>query len=255
MNNNSLRRSKSRLYSPKKIFMTEFAPFTILFEDEFFVAINKPSGIMVHRTGLSEDKVFVAPLLQEQLGGIKVFPTHRIDRGSSGVLVFAKSSEAAKHLGEQFMGKTIDKKYLALLRGWLDEPATIDYALTDKDSNKGPLDAITRYNPIGKSEIDAPIGLRYPTARFSLVEAMPETGRRHQIRKHFAHIHHPIIGDVRHGDVKQNKYFRDVFNMRRMMLHAASITFEHPEKQARLTIEASIGEDFRHGLELANLIM
>jgi tRNA pseudouridine65 synthase len=236
--------------------MSDFAPFPILFEDEFFIAINKPSGILVHSTGLSEDKVFVLQLLQEQLGGAKVFTTHRIDRGSSGVLVFAKSSEAARHLGEQFMGKTIEKKYLAMVRGWLDEPATIDYALTDKDSKKKiPLDAITHYKPIGKSEINEPIGLRYPTARFSLVEAYPETGRRHQIRKHLAHIHHPIIGDVRHGDVKQNKYFRDVFNMRRMMLHAASISFEHPEKHEPVTIEAPIGADFRYGLELAHLII
>ncbi len=236
--------------------MSDFAPFPILFEDEFFIAINKPSGILVHSTGLSEDKVFVLQLLQEQLGGEKVFTTHRIDRGSSGVLVFAKSSEAARHLGEQFMGKTIEKKYLAMVRGWLDEPATIDYALTDKDSKKKiPLDAITHYKPIGKSEINEPIGLRYPTARFSLVEAYPETGRRHQIRKHLAHIHHPIIGDVRHGDIKQNKYFRDVFNMRRMMLHAASISFEHPEKHEPVTIEAPIGADFRYGLELAHLII
>ncbi len=234
--------------------MTDFAPFPILFEDEFFIAINKPAGILVHSTGLSEDKVFVLQLLQEQLGGEKIFTTHRIDRGSSGVLVFAKSSEAARHLGEQFMGKSIEKKYLAMVRGWLHEPATIDYALTDKDSKKKiPLDAITRYKPIGTSEINEPIGLRYPSARFSLVEAYPETGRRHQIRKHLAHIHHPIIGDARHGDVKQNKYFRDVFNMRRMMLHAAAISFEHPEKHEPLSIEAPIGADFRHGLELAGL--
>lgn len=233
--------------------MTDFEPFPILYEDDLFVAINKPSGILVHRTGISEDKVFVLQLLRDQLGGARIFTTHRIDRGTSGVLIFAKNQEAARHLGEQFMGKTINKKYWALVRGWLLEPATIDYALADKDSGKGHLEAITHYTSLGTSEIDAPIGLRYPTARFSLVEAMPETGRRHQIRKHFAHINHPIIGDVRHGDVKQNKYFRDVFNMRRMMLHAASLSFEHPENQTLITIDAPIGPDFRYGLELAKL--
>lgn len=233
--------------------MTEQAPFTILYEDDLFVAINKPSGILVHRTGISEDRVFVLQLLRDQLGGARIYTTHRIDRGTSGVLIFAKNQEAARHLGEQFMGKSIDKKYWVMVRGWLTEPATIDYALADKDSGKGHLDAVTHYIPLGKSEIDAPIGLRYPTARFSLVEAMPETGRRHQIRKHFAHINHPVIGDVRHGDVKQNKYFRDVFGMRRMMLHAASLSFEHPEKQALIKINAPIGEDFRQGLALAQL--
>jgi tRNA pseudouridine65 synthase len=233
--------------------MTTHAPFTILYDDDQFVAIHKPAGILVHRTGISEDRVFVLQLLRDQLGGARLYTTHRIDRGTSGVLVFAKNQEAARYLGEQFMGKTVDKKYWVMVRGWLHEPATIDYALADKESGKGHLDAITHYKPLGTSEIEAPIGLRYPTARFSLVEASPETGRRHQIRKHFAHINHPVIGDVRHGDVKQNKYFRDVFGMRRMMLHAASMTFEHPEKQQLITIQAPIGADFQHGLELAQL--
>ncbi|MCB0525095.1 MAG: pseudouridine synthase [Saprospiraceae bacterium] len=233
--------------------MTDHEPFSILFEDDYFVAINKPAGIMVHRTGISEDKVFVLQLLRKQLGNKRIFTTHRLDRGTSGALVFAKNQESARHLGEQFMAKTVSKKYLAMLRGWLHEPAVIDYALTDKESNKGALDAVTRYAPIANSEIEAAIGLRYPTARFSLVEAMPETGRRHQIRKHFAHINHPVIGDIRHGDVKQNKYFRNVFNFYRMMLHARSISFQHPENEQEITIEAPLGEDFIQGLELADL--
>lgn len=231
----------------------EHEPFPILFEDDYFVAINKPAGILVHRTGISEDRVFVLQLLRDQLGGARIFTTHRIDRGTSGVLIFAKNQESARHLGEQFMGKTIDKKYWAMVRGWIQEPATIDYALADKETGKGHLDAVTHYRPMGVSEIEEPIGLRYPTARFSLVEASPETGRRHQIRKHFAHINHPIIGDVRHGDVKQNKYFRDVFGLKRMMLHAASLQFEHPDNQTLITIEAPIGDDFLASLKRANL--
>ncbi len=229
-------------------------PFTILYEDDLLVAINKPAGILVHRTGISEDKVFVLQLLRDQLGGARIYTTHRLDRGTSGVLVFAKTQDAARFLGEQFMGKTVEKKYWALVRGWLPEPGTIDYALADKETGKGHLDAVTHYSPMAKSEIDAPIGLRYKTARFSLVEARPETGRRHQIRKHFAHINHPVIGDVRHGDVKQNKYFRDVFGMKRMMLHSAFIQFEHPETREMLRIEAPVGEDFLFGLEMADLL-
>ncbi|MBL7826606.1 MAG: tRNA pseudouridine(65) synthase TruC [Saprospiraceae bacterium] len=228
-------------------------PFPILYEDDLLVAINKPAGILVHRTGISEDKVFVLQLLRDQLGGARIFTTHRLDRGTSGVLVFAKTQEAARFLGEQFMGKTVEKRYWVMVRGWVLEPGTIDYALADKETGKGHLDAVTHYTPLGRSEIEAPIGLRYKTARFSLVEARPETGRRHQIRKHFAHINHPVIGDVRHGDVKQNKYFRDVFNSKRMMLHSASIQFEHPATKEMHTIEAPIGEDFLLGLKLANL--
>jgi tRNA pseudouridine65 synthase len=196
--------------------MTELEPFPILFEDEYLVAINKPAGILVHKTSMSEDKVFVLQLLRDQLGGERIFTTHRIDRGTSGVLVF-------------------------------------DYALADKETKKAHLEAVTRYIPLGTSEIDAAIGLRYPTARFSLVEAYPETGRRHQIRKHFAHINHPIIGDVRHGDVKQNKYFRDVFLHKRMMLHAAAMAFQHPDNQTIVKIEAPVDEQFREGLKLAQL--
>lgn len=228
-------------------------PFPILHDDDFFVAINKPAGILIHRTSISEDRVFVLQLLQEQMGGIRLYPAHRIDRGTSGVLIFAKSPETARQFGEQFMGKTIEKKYLAMVRGWLHEPDTIDYDLTDKDSRRGPQHAVTHYKPLGRSEIDEPIGYKYKTARFSLVEASPETGRRHQIRKHFAHIFHPVIGDVRHGDVKQNKYFRDVFDMRRMMLHATSLSFEHPGTRQLMTIEAPVGPDFKHGLSLAQL--
>lgn len=229
------------------------APFPVLFEDDAIVVINKPAGILVHRTGISEDKVFVLQLLRDQLGGARIFTTHRLDRGTSGVLVFAKSQQAARTLGEQFMGKTMEKKYWVMVRGWVLEPGAIDYALADKETGKGRLDAITRYTPLEHSEIEAPIGLRYPTARFSLVEARPETGRRHQIRKHFAHINHPVIGDVRHGDVKQNKYFRDVFLHKRMMLHAASLKFEHPVNQHIMTIQAPLDESFLRGLELAGL--
>ena len=227
--------------------------FPILYSDDYFVAINKPRGILVHRTGISEDRVFVLQLLRDQLGGAHVFTTHRLDRGTSGVLIFGKTQEAARHLGEQFMGKTIEKKYLAVVRGWTDETGTIDYPLADKETGRGLLDAVTHYTCLGKSEINAPIGLRYPTARFSLVTAEPETGRRHQIRKHFAHIHHPIIGDKRHGDVKQNTYFREKFGMTRMLLHASELAFQHPVSGQSVRITAPLDVEFEQALDIVEL--
>lgn len=227
--------------------------FSILYEDEWLVAINKPAGILMHRTRISEDKVFVVQILRDQLGQ-RVYPVHRLDRATSGVLVFGKTPEAAGLLGEQFMGKFVEKKYLAVLRGWTDEAGTIDYALDDPDSGKGRLPALTRYVRLGISEIDAAIGLRYKTARFSLVEASPETGRRHQIRKHFAHILNPVIGDKRHGDVKQNTYFRENFDMRRMLLHASELLFQHPFQGQEVRVQAALDEEFNRALGITNLL-
>jgi tRNA pseudouridine65 synthase len=112
---------------------------------------------------------------------------------------------------------------------------------------------VTHFTRLGTSEIDAPIGLRYPTARFSLVEARLETGRRHQIRKHFAHLNHPVIGDKRHGDVKQNTYFREIFDLKRMLLHASELAFRHPYTGEPVFIQAPVDEVFTRALEITDL--
>lgn len=226
--------------------------FPILFSDPDFVAVNKPPRILMHRTRISEDTVFVVQLLRDQLGQ-RIYPVHRLDRATSGVLIFGKTPEAAGRLGEQFMDKSVAKKYIAVVRGWTDESGIIDYALDDPDSGKGRLPAVTRFNTLGRSEIDAAIGLRYKTARFSLLEAEPETGRRHQIRKHLAHINHPVIGDKRHGDVKQNTYFRETFGMTRMLLHAAKLIFRHPVTGLQVQISAPVDAEFASALQITGL--
>ena len=226
--------------------------FPILFSDEHFVAISKPPGLLMHRTRISEDTVFVVQILRDQLGQ-RVYPVHRLDRATSGVLIFGKTAEAAGRLGEQVMDKSVDKKYLVIVRGWTPESGTIDYALDDPDSGRGRLPAVTHFTRLGTSEIAAAIGLRYKTARFSLVEARLETGRRHQIRKHFAHLNYPVIGDKRHGDVKQNTYFREVFGMKRMLLHASELAFRHPFSGDALSIHAPVDEEFMRALEITNL--
>lgn len=226
--------------------------FPVLFSDEHFVAINKPPGILMHRTRISEDTVFLVQLLRDQLGH-RIFPIHRLDRATSGALILGKTAEAASRLGIQFMDKSVDKLYLAIVRGWTPENGTIDYALDDPESGRGRLDAITHFTRLGTSEITAAIGLRYPTARFSLVSAQLETGRRHQIRKHFAHLNYPVIGDSRHGDVKQNKYFREVFDLHRMFLHSHSLSFQHPFLEEPVHIVAPVDAVFEHTLRLLNL--
>lgn len=227
-------------------------PFEILYNDEHLIAINKPPGILVHRSRLSEDKVFVLQLLRDQIGQ-RLFPAHRLDRGTSGVLLFGKTTEAASALGLQFMDKSLEKKYIALVRGFVPEKDTIDYPLADEESGKGLVPAITHYKRLQQVTTDMAIGLRYSTARFSLVEVEPETGRRHQIRKHFAHLRHPIIGDPRHGDVKHNKYFREQFGITRLLLHAEQLTIAHPFSGELLALKATPDAEFLRALAIVGM--
>lgn len=206
----------------------------------------------MHRTRISEDNIFVVQLLRDQIGQ-RVYPIHRLDRATSGVLILGKSAEAAGRLGEKIMDKTVEKKYLAIVRGWTPESGTIDYALDDPDSGKGRLPAITHFRRLGVSEIDHAIGLRHKTARFSLIEAELDTGRRHQIRKHFAHLNYPVIGDKRHGDVKHNTYFREVFGLKRMFLHSYLLSFIHPFSGEQLEIVSGVDKEFENTLELLQL--
>ena len=222
----------------------------IIYQDEHYIAINKPAGLLVHRTSLATDsKEFALQILRNQINR-HVYPCHRLDRKTSGALLFAKSPEANSKMQKCFADNEVSKTYLAIVRGFTEDTGIIDYPL--KTDNGKFQEAITHYKTLAKTEVNLPFG-KHSTSRYSLVEVKPQTGRMHQIRKHFAHINHPVIGDIRHGDVKQNKYFRNVFNFYRMMLHARSISFQHPENEQEITIEAPLGEDFIQGLELADL--
>ena len=197
---------------------------------------------MVHRTSITEDKQFILQLLRDQIKQ-KVYPIHRLDRGTSGVLFFAKMSESASQLGKLFQEKLIQKQYLAIVRGYLSEKdGTIDYPLA-KEKWLAKKEAISHYRSIQQTEINHAIG-RYETARYSLVQVFPETGRRHQIRRHFSHLRHPIIGDKRHGDVKHNTYWRETFGISRMLLHAQKLSFIHPILHHTLSIKAPLNDVF-----------
>lgn len=222
----------------------------ILFEDEHVIAVNKPSGLLVHRTRISEDTEFLLQKLRDQIRQ-KLFPVHRLDRGTSGVILMAKDQTAAAFLGEKFRSREVDKSYLAIVRGFTEDIATIDYALTT-EKHPGRLPAITHYRTLGQSEIPVQIG-RYPTSRFSFVTVHPETGRFHQIRRHFSHLRHPVIGDKKHGDVKHNRFFREEWQIQRLLLHASSITFPHPETHTQVRIGAPLPEAFLYALECTRL--
>jgi tRNA pseudouridine65 synthase len=227
----------------------------ILYEDEDLIAVNKPPGLLMHRSRLSEDTVFLLQKLRMQLG-YRIYTTHRLDRATSGVVVFGKNEHSAAAFNQLFADHKVEKKYLAILRGWIPDQGEIDHVLADPESKQTlHKSALTRYTCLSRSEIAEPIGLRYPTARFSLALAEPSTGRRHQIRKHFAHLRHPVIGDKKHGDVKHNSYFRDHFGLTRMFLHAAELNFRHPSSGIQMNIKAPFDTAFAEGLKITGLTL
>lgn len=222
----------------------------ILYEDDDLIAINKPHGLLVHRSSIASDThEFALQLLRDQIQQT-VYPTHRLDRKTGGILLFAKNKEVDSLTQQLFASKRIAKIYWAIVRGYTDDTGTIDYPL--RKENGKLQDAVTHYRTLSRAEIDLPFG-RHATSRYALVEIRPETGRMHQIRKHLAHIFHPILADRPHGCNKQNKLWKERFDMDTMMLHARQLIFIHPRTQQEIIIEAPLFTAFervRHILSL-----
>ncbi len=222
----------------------------ILFEDEDLIAINKPHGLLVHKSSIAADtSEFALQLLRDQIGK-KVYPAHRLDRKTAGVLLFSLNKEMDSAIQTAFSQNLIKKEYLAVLRGHTEPEGTIDYPL--KKENGTIQEALTHYKTLAQTEIDLPFG-KFQTSRYSLVLAEPQTGRMHQLRRHFAHIFHPIIGDRPHGCNKQNKLWKDTFEHDTMLLHAKKIQFKHPINQQDIIIEANIQPEFQRALNLLNI--
>ncbi len=224
----------------------------ILFSDEHFVAVNKPAGLLVHRSDLDRHETeFALQMVRDQVGR-HVYPVHRLDRPTSGVLLFALSPEAARRAGESFESETILKTYLAVVRGFAQEGAVIDYPLQElpdrfevkrDNENLDAKEAVTAFRRLAMVELPIPLG-RFPTVRYSLLEVRPRSGRRHQIRRHLKHVFHPIIGDTTYGEGRHNRLFRDGLFCSRMLLHAAELSFPHPWSGEIVTISASLDEEF-----------
>ncbi len=218
----------------------------IIYQDEWLVAVNKPSGWLVHRSWLDRDEtVFVMQTVRDQIGK-HVFTVHRLDRPTSGVLLMGLSSEVGRMLSQQFELRKINKRYHAVVRGWLQEEATLDYPLVeelDKIANKHASGerlaqpAVTHYRGLATCEMNVAVG-RYNTARYSLMELDPETGRKHQLRRHMSHLRHPMIGDSKHGDLRQNRAAAEHFGCNRLMLHASRLMLNHPITGEPLTLTA-----------------
>lgn len=207
----------------------------ILYQDDAIAVVNKPSGLIVHR-GLGTDKVVVMTLLRDQLGGRHVYPVHRLDRGTSGSLLFALSPETARDCQELFDQGRVRKRYLALCRGVAPESAHVDHPVPKCEDGER-VDAVTDIRRLESVRLDA--------GDFSLVEAFPLTGRYHQIRRHLKHLSHPLVGDVRYGRGEINRFFRDSYGLRRLALHAESLSLPHPATGTPLAIHAPLPDDLK----------
>ncbi len=225
----------------------------VLFRDASLVAVAKPPGLLVHRTDLDRHETrFALQIVRDQLG-VRLWPVHRLDKGTSGVLVFALSAEIARVLGAAFDAGGVAKRYVALVRGWPERAGTIDHPLAtrfDEYQGRGPAEAapvakpaLTRYERLATLEIANGLG-RHETSRYALMGLAPATGRRHQLRRHLKHIAHPIIGDATYGKGAHNRSFAALLGMQRLWLHAESLALAHPVTGERVVIDAPRGEEW-----------
>jgi len=212
----------------------------LLYVDAQVVVANKPSGLLVHRGWDKDDDV--AMFRVRDAVGEHVHPMHRLDRGTSGALVFARTRAAAASLGRAFEEGRVEKKYLALVRGVPPEEGVVDHPIP-KGEGKARVAAVTRYRRVAASPVD----------RCALVAAWPETGRLHQVRRHLRHLGHPLVGDVNYGDGAVNRHYRATYELHRLALHAAAVAFEHPETGARVEVTAAIPPDLAGPLERLGL--
>jgi len=232
-------------------------PLTVLFRDEHLLVVHKPAGLLVHRSSIDRHETEFALQYARALNdGQHVYPVHRLDRPTSGILVFARDSDTARTLGMAMMAGEVAKTYLAMVRGWPPEQGEIDYALREEPEDrrlKGveqPVrDALTHYRTLATTEIPVEIE-KYPTSRYAVVELCPKTGRKHQLRRHMKHINHPIIGDANHGRGRHNRYFAERFGQGRLMLAATGMAFRHPASGEPLTISAPPEESFLEVLSI-----
>jgi tRNA pseudouridine65 synthase len=210
----------------------------LLHLDDEIVAIDKPAGLLVHPSALdAHEERSALKLLRDQLGQW-VWPLHRLDKGTSGVLLFARSAEAARHWGAAFEGARVSKRYLALVRGWPETAGVIAQPLARDpelpSAGQPQLQAVTRYQRLVCFEWPFSVDGRHPTSRYALVAAEPVTGRRHQIRRHFKHIAHPLVGDATHGKGAHNRAVAQWLGVQRLWLHAQSVELRDDARVLRI---------------------
>ena len=232
----------------------------ILYRDDDIIVINKPSGLLVHRSPIDKHETqFALQLLRDQIGQY-VYPVHRLDKPTSGVLLFALSIEAAQMMSLLFRTSEVQKEYIAIVRGFTEDEILIDHPLKQmldtKEQKKLGItkeaqEAQTAYMRLETVELPYAVS-RYPVARYSLVKLRPKTGRKHQLRRHMKHIFHPIIGDTKHGRGEHNKLFREKFGCHRLLLHANRLEFIHPVSKKKVVVQAPLDDMFKKLFKIFN---
>ncbi|MGM0433088.1 MAG: pseudouridine synthase [Pseudomonadota bacterium] len=238
----------------------ESEPLRILYQDDHLVAMHKPSGMLVHPTKVDRHEQRIAlPLLRDRIGQ-HLYPVHRLDKPTSGVLVFALDPDTARELASAFQAHQVRKDYLAVVRGWPPLGGIIDQPLAPRDPDsrkrkrrKAPQSAMTLYHRLACTSIPISVDGRYTHTRYSLVRLRPVTGRRHQLRRHLKSRNHPLIGDVNYGKGIHNRFFREQYGLGRLMLCAVSLSFEHPVTGEPLRIRTTPDEDFTSVAEAVGL--
>ena len=223
-------------------------PLKILYQDADLIAIDKPSGLLVHRSPVDRwETRFAIQALRDQIGAI-VHPGHRLDKATSGILLFALCPTVRADVGSAFEAGLVSKEYFAIVRGWPTDNAIIDHPLerldplsADPIGNAQP--ALTHLRVLATTELAIRVD-RYPTSRYALVSLKPTTGRRHQLRRHVRHINHPIIGDTTYGHGRHNRLFREQYQCHRLLLAAVGLTLTHPRSGQTITIHAAPAPDF-----------
>jgi tRNA pseudouridine65 synthase len=225
----------------------------IIYQDEHLVAINKPAGLLVHRSAIDRHATeFALQTVRDQIGQT-VYPVHRLDRPTSGALVFALSPASARSLAQEFADSRVKKTYLAVVRGTPPDEITVHHALKEELDEKSDRMARTDKEPqVAETHItklttfEFPVAVdKFPTSIYSLVRAHPKTGRKHQIRRHLRHLGHPIIGDVTYGSGKHNRFFRESLQTERLLLACTGLAFIHPVRNEFVEIQAPLADDFR----------
>ena len=232
--------------------VTLSAPLELVYQDEHLVAINKPAGLLVHRSHLDRHETrFALQMLRDQIGR-RVYPVHRLDKPTSGILLFALSPDTARQLSLLFEQRQVHKHYLAVVRGHCPEQGEIDYPLKEQRDriadarvreDKPAQEAMTRFRRLATVELPVAVD-RYPQTRYSLVQLSPRTGRRHQLRRHMKHIGHPIIGDAKHGKGVHNRFMAAQYGCDRLLLACTETKLVHPVHGELMTLRAPLSGSF-----------
>ncbi|NNG01106.1 MAG: pseudouridylate synthase [Desulfobacteraceae bacterium] len=224
----------------------------IIFQDQHYVAVNKPAGVSVHRGADSRGQGYTLQWVRDMVGR-RVYPLHRLDRPTSGVLLFALDADAARKTGDLIRSGGLAKTYLAVVRGYTDAEGLIDYPVkqvregryrTNHRRSAKRRSAVTEYKTLATIELPFAVDT-YPTSRYSLVVLRPRTGRRHQLRQHLKHLSHPIIGDTRYGKSVHNRFFASRFDCNRLLLAATTLGFVHPFTHKAIKVSVEIGGSYR----------